>query len=117
VSRRILPGGAIDLGESLTQAAIREDWWWRQQQTFIGPRLELTLEYHQLAGRRLFLMRPAELLVRASVLQVEVDQASSADAGRVALMQTVTPADVARWMCEELDRTGSFRQAKRCSRD
>jgi hypothetical protein len=29
-------------------------------------------------------MRPADLLARASVLQVEVDQASSADAGRVA---------------------------------
>jgi len=62
----------------------KEDWWWRQQSDFIGPRPELTLEYHGLAGRRLFLMRPADLLARASVLEVEVDQASSADAGRVA---------------------------------
>lgn len=62
----------------------KEDWWWRQQSEFIGPRAELTLEYHQLTGRRLFLMRPADLLTRASVLEVEVDQASSADAGRVA---------------------------------
>jgi hypothetical protein len=62
----------------------KEDWWWRQQSDFIGPRPELTLEYHELTGRRLFLMRPADLLARASVLEVEVDQASSADAGRVA---------------------------------
>ena len=62
----------------------KEGWWWRQQSNFIGPRPELTLEYHSLTGRRLFLMRPADLLARASVLEVEVDQASSADAGRVA---------------------------------
>jgi PIN like domain len=92
----------------------KEDWWWRQNSDFIGPRPELTLEYHQLTGRRLFLMRPADLLARASVLDVEVDQASSADAGRVALIEeekTATPGDVARWMRDELDRTGSLSQA------
>ncbi len=62
----------------------KEDWWWRQQSDFIGPRPELTLEYHELTGRRLFLMRPADLLARASVLEVEVDQASPVDAERVA---------------------------------
>jgi PIN like domain len=62
----------------------KEDWWWRQQADFIGPRPELTLEYYELTGRRLFMMRPADLLGRASVLEVEVDQASSVDAGRVA---------------------------------
>lgn len=62
----------------------KEDWWWRQQSEFIGPRHELALEYRELTGRRLFLMRPSDLLARASVLDVEVDQASSADAGRVA---------------------------------
>jgi hypothetical protein len=51
----------------------KEDWWWRQQSDFIGPRPELYLEYHELTGRRLFLMRPADLLARASVLEVEVD--------------------------------------------
>ncbi|WP_033247744.1 PIN-like domain-containing protein [Nocardia carnea] len=34
----------------------KEDWWWRQQSTFIGPRPELSVEYHELSGRRLFLM-------------------------------------------------------------
>src|SRR5262249_37555144 len=66
----------------------KEDWWWRQKADLIGPRPELILEYHQLTGRRLFLMRPAELLARASLLDVEVDQESSADAGRVALIET-----------------------------
>ena len=91
----------------------KEDWWWRQKADLIGPRPELTLEYYQLTGRRLFLMRPADLLARASVLDVEVDQASSADAGRVAQIETVksTPDDVARWMRDELDRTGSLLQA------
>jgi hypothetical protein len=91
----------------------KQDWWWRQKADFIGPRPELTLEYYQLTGRRLFLMRPADLLARASVLDVEVDQGSSADAGRVALIGTVTPTpgDVAQWMRDELDRTGSLRQA------
>lgn len=95
----------------------KEDWWWRQKADFIGPRPELTLEYHELAGRRLFLMRPADLLARASVLDVEVDQASSADAGRVALIETGTPTpdDVARWMRDELDRTGSLLQADAAS--
>jgi hypothetical protein len=72
------------------------------------------LEYHQLTGRRLFLMRPTDLLARASVLDVQVDQASSADAERIALIEAVppTPTDVARWMCDELNRTGRLRQAK-----
>lgn len=60
----------------------KEDWWWRQQAKLIGPRPELASEYHELTGRRLFLMLPTDLLARASVLQVEVDQESSADAGR-----------------------------------
>jgi hypothetical protein len=62
----------------------KEDWWWRQQAEFIGPRPELTLEFYELTGKRLFLMRPSDLLARAEVLEVEVDQASSMDAERVA---------------------------------
>lgn len=62
----------------------KEDWWWRQQSDFIGPRPELALEYHGLTGHRLFLMRPPGLLKRASALGVEVDERSSVDARRVA---------------------------------
>ena len=91
----------------------KEDWWWRRKADFIGPRPELTLEYHRLTGgRRLFLMRPTDLLKRASVLDVEVDQASSADAERVALIENATPSDVARWMRDEVNRIGSLRHAE-----
>jgi len=62
----------------------KEDWWWRQQSEFIGPRPELVLEYQALSGRQLFLMRPLDLLRRAAVLGVRVDQASSAEVAAVA---------------------------------
>lgn len=89
----------------------KQDWWWRRKTDFIGPRPELTLEYHQLTGRRLFLMRPTDLLERASILNVEVDQASSADAERIARSETApTPGDVALWMLDELDHAGSLLQ-------
>lgn len=60
----------------------KEDWWWRRQATLLGPRPELTLEYHKLSGRRLFLMRPPDLIARASALDVQVDEQSFADADR-----------------------------------
>jgi len=60
----------------------KEDWWWRQQSALLGPRPELTSEYYNLGGHRLFLLRPPELLARAAVLDVEVDQQSLADAER-----------------------------------
>jgi hypothetical protein len=60
----------------------REDWW-RQQSEFIGPRPELAPACYELSERRLFLIRPADLLSRASALQIEVGQESSLDAERV----------------------------------
>lgn len=75
----------------------KEDWWWRQQSEFIGPRPELALEYYELSGRRLFLMRPADLLSRASVLEVEVDQESSLDAERVTDEEEDPDPVVAAW--------------------
>lgn len=63
----------------------KEDWWWRQRSEFLGPRPELTTEFHLLTGHRLYLMRPSDLLARApEVLMVDVDEASSEDASRVA---------------------------------
>ena len=66
----------------IVTADEKEDWWWRQQAALLGPRPELTLEYHKLTGRRLFLLRPQDLLARAGALDVEVDQQSLADADR-----------------------------------
>lgn len=64
----------------------KADWWWRRGGSFMGPRPELSLEYHQLSeGQRLFMLQPAQLLELApEALQVEVDEQSSSDAGRVA---------------------------------
>jgi hypothetical protein len=64
----------------IVTADEKEDWWWRQQGAPVAPRPELTLEYHTLTGRRLFLLRPPDLLTRAEALQVEVDLNSVADA-------------------------------------
>jgi len=75
----------------------KEDWWWRQPSEFIGPRPELALEYYELSGHRLFLMRPADLLSRASVLEVEVDQESSLDAERVTDEEEDPDPVVAAW--------------------
>ncbi len=66
----------------IVTADEKEDWWWRRQATLLGPRPELTLEFHKLSGHRLFLMRPPELLARASALDVEIDEQSFADADR-----------------------------------
>jgi predicted nucleic acid-binding protein len=66
----------------IVTADEKDDWWWRQQAALLGPRPELSLEYHKLSGRRLFLLRPPELLARAATLDVEVDQQSLADADR-----------------------------------
>ncbi|WP_394617985.1 PIN-like domain-containing protein [Lentzea sp. JNUCC 0626] len=81
----------------------KEDWWWRQGAEFIGPRPELSLEYQGLTGRRLFLMRPTDLLARASVLEVEVDEESSADAGRSLIyLDEIENQQPATWTLEEL---------------
>lgn len=67
----------------IVTADEKEDWWWRQQAALLGPRPELTLEYHELSGgRRLFMLRPSDLLARAAALEVEVDEQSLADADR-----------------------------------
>ena len=74
----------------------KEDWWWRRQATLLGPRPELTLEYHNLSGRRLFLLRPPDLLARAAALDVEVDEQSFADAERR------SDEDITQWTAEAL---------------
>lgn len=66
----------------IVTADEKEDWWWRQQAALLGPRPELTLEYHKLTEHRLFLLRPSDLLAHAGVLDVKIDEQSLADADR-----------------------------------
>jgi PIN like domain len=61
----------------------KEDWWWRHRSAVIGPRHEMTKEFFDPSGgRRLFLLRPRDLLLRSSAVDVEVNPASLEDAGR-----------------------------------
>jgi hypothetical protein len=61
----------------------KEDWWWRQRSVVIGPRQEMAKEFFDISGgRRLFLLRPRDLLLRSTALDVEVNPASLEDAGR-----------------------------------
>ncbi|CCH30420.1 PIN-like domain-containing protein [Actinosynnema sp. NPDC047251] len=61
----------------------KEDWWWRHRSEFLGPRIELADEFAALGGRRLFMLRPADLLRRAKALEFEVASGSVADVDRV----------------------------------
>ncbi|MFI9008349.1 PIN-like domain-containing protein [Actinosynnema sp. NPDC053489] len=65
----------------------KEDWWWRYRSEFLGPRVELVEEFAAASGRRLYLMRPVDLLRRASALEVEVSSDSVTDVARVSESQ------------------------------
>ncbi|HEX5114199.1 MAG TPA: PIN-like domain-containing protein [Pseudonocardiaceae bacterium] len=72
-----------DLDLLLVTADEKEDWWLRHRDQFLGPRIELVEEFRALCGRRLFMLRPAGLLERASVLEISVRRESLADVARV----------------------------------
>lgn len=61
----------------------KDDWWWRFRSDFIGPRQELVTELAELCGAQLFMMRPTDLLRRASVLQAKVRSESVDEAERI----------------------------------
>ena len=67
----------------IVTADQKADWWWRYGADLVGPRVELVAEFAAVAGGRLFMMRPADLLRRAPALTVEVRSESVADAERV----------------------------------
>jgi hypothetical protein len=90
----------------------KEDWWWRHADELVGPRPELVAEFAAVAGGRFFLMRPADLLCRASALAVAVRQESVADAEQIAdgAGPCWTPAGV-RALLAALDRDGAEQAA------
>jgi hypothetical protein len=61
----------------------KEDWWWRYRSDFLGPRVELVEEFAAASGRQLYMMRPVDLLRRASALEVKVHSESVSDVARV----------------------------------
>lgn len=77
----------------------KEDWWWRRGPDMIGPRQEMTKEFFDSTGRRLFLMRASDLLNRSQALDVEVNPESARDAD-------VNRADIhepGKWTAEAVD--------------
>ncbi|QQQ78943.1 hypothetical protein IOD16_11255 [Saccharothrix sp. 6-C] len=65
----------------------KEDWWWRYRSDFLGPRVELVEEFAAASGKQLYMMRPVDLLRRASALEVSVRTESVNDVARVSESQ------------------------------
>lgn len=87
----------------------KEDWWWRHRSEFLGPRTELVTELRKLCGRQLYLMRPVDLLRRASVLEIVVRSESVDDAARVSRQtqeKPLWPAEGVAQLLERLDVEG-----------
>ncbi|GLZ00382.1 PIN-like domain-containing protein [Actinoplanes sp. NBRC 103695] len=72
----------------------KEDWWWRRGADVIGPRQEMVKEFFDRTGRRLFLMRPSDLLIRSQALDLDVSPASAQDA---VVTRSAPPEEVGRW--------------------
>ena len=72
-----------DLNVLLVTGDEKEDWWWRHRSEFLGPRVELVAEFKNQSGRQLYMMRPIDLLRRASALDVVVRKESVDDVERV----------------------------------
>jgi hypothetical protein len=77
----------------------KEDWWWRRGQDLIGPRQEMTKEFFDQTGQRLYLMRPSDLLHRSPALDVEVSPESARDAD----LSRLDIDEVGPWTAEAVD--------------
>ena len=63
---------------------VKDDWWWKQKGEAKGPLPELANEMREVAGVRLFMLRPESLLVNAgNILDISVSNATVKDAQRV----------------------------------
>jgi hypothetical protein len=96
----------------LVTADQKADWWWRHATDLIGPRSELVAEFAAVAGGRLFLMRPADLLRRGAALAVRVRGESVATVERICAGEgpAWTAAGVEALLAA-LDRDGGAEQA------
>ena len=93
-----------DLDLLLVTGDEKEDWWWRYRSDLLGPRVELTAELRAANGRRLFLMRPIDLLKRAAALQIKVRDESVTDVDRVRLETESRPVWTSSGVMELLNR-------------
>ncbi len=68
----------------LVTGDVKEDWWWKQKGEAKGPLPELANEMREVAGVRLFMLRPESLLVNArNILGIKVNNDIVKDAQRV----------------------------------
>lgn len=91
----------------------KEDWWWRHRSEFLGPRVELVAELKTRCGRQLYMLRPIDLLRRASALDVTVRKESVDDVERVSRESRQRPEWSAAGVSALLERleTESWSQA------
>jgi PIN like domain len=82
----------------------KEDWWWRHRSEFLGPRIELVAEFKNRCGRQLYMMRPVDLLRRASALDVIVRKESVDDVERVSRESQARPEWSATGVAALLER-------------
>lgn len=83
----------------------KEDWWWRYRSVYFGPRRELTDEFRTVTGRRIYMLRPGDLLARSRALQVAVADESIEDANRGTEL-VPWPADGVVELLRRLDSEG-----------
>ena len=60
----------------------KEDWWWRHRSSLMGPRAELVLEFASQSTRRLYMLRPLQLIEQAAILNVSVSPEAATDVAR-----------------------------------
>jgi PIN like domain len=76
--------GSHPLDVLLVTGDVKEDWWRKERGQTRGPRLELSAELRATSGRRLFMLRPENLLARAKdSLKLSIRAESVQDAERV----------------------------------
>lgn len=80
VWRQLLDEAASRSSDALLVTGdVKEDWWRKSDGISVGPRFELLDEFHASVGRRLYLLRPADFLIKAAdIFDVQVTAESVA---------------------------------------
>ncbi|MGL5811309.1 MAG: PIN-like domain-containing protein [Nocardioides sp.] len=85
----------------------KEDWWWRHQGRFMGPRQELYRECLAETRQRLFMLRPSDLIDNADVLAVTVDEEIKTEVRRAADSEAWSQSAVVE-LLSRLDAEGAI---------
>lgn len=97
-----------DLSLVIITGDEKDDWWWKHRNTFMGPRSELVEEFARRSTKRLYLLRPVQLIEHAAVLDVSVPEGAVTDVARTSSDRWEsywTPEGIAE-LLKRLDREG-----------